>query len=128
LTDALNAVRKPLNGSRILIVGLAYKANVDDDRESPSYVLMDMLKKAGVNVSYYDPYVPVIRPTREHPHWAGAKSISWTQSDVSRFDATIISTAHQNVDYSQLLEWSSLVIDTRNALASFAPSTKIVKA
>lgn len=128
LTDALNTVRKPLNGSRILVVGLAYKANVDDDRESPSYVLMDMLKKAGATVSYYDPYVPVIRPTREHPHWAGVKSISWTQPEVSSFDATVISTAHKNVDYSQLLDWSTLVIDTRNALALFAPNSKVVKA
>jgi UDP-N-acetyl-D-glucosamine dehydrogenase len=128
LTDALNAVRKPLNGSKILVVGLAYKANVDDDRESPSYVLMDNLQKAGAIVSYYDPYVPVIRPTREHPHWAGLKSIPWSQTVIASHDATIISTAHKIVDYSQLLEWSNLVVDTRNALAPFAPNPKIVKA
>jgi UDP-N-acetyl-D-glucosamine dehydrogenase len=128
LTEALNAVRKPLNGSKVLLIGLAYKANVDDDRESPSYVLMDMLKAAGALVSYYDPYVPVIRPTREHPHWAGVKSISWNQTEVEGFDAVLISTAHRNIDYAQLLAWSSLIVDTRNALAPFAPNPKIVKA
>jgi UDP-N-acetyl-D-glucosamine dehydrogenase len=128
LTEALNSVRKPLNGSKVLLIGLAYKANVDDDRESPSYVLMDMLKAAGALVSYYDPYVPVIRPTREHPHWAGVKSISWNQTEVEGFDAVLISTAHRNIDYAQLLAWSSLIVDTRNALAPFAPNPKIVKA
>jgi UDP-N-acetyl-D-glucosamine dehydrogenase len=76
--EALNALRKPMNGSRVLIVGLAYKPNVDDDRESPSYVLMDLLKARGAEVAYHDPYVPVIRPTREHPHWAGTRSVAGT--------------------------------------------------
>src|SRR5262245_18989180 len=65
--EALNASRKAINGSKILVVGLAYKPNVDDDRESPSYVLMEKLKHRGAKVAYYDPHVPVIRPTREHP-------------------------------------------------------------
>ena len=128
LMEALNFQRKPLNGSKILLVGLAYKANVDDDRESPSYVLMDILKSAGAEVAYFDPYVPVIRPTREHPHWAGLKSINWSQAEIAGFDAAIISTAHRNVDYSQLLQWSQLIIDTRNALAMWSPNSKIVKA
>ena len=71
--EALNAQRKAVNGSRVLVLGLAYKPNVDDDRESPSYVLMDLLKERGAEVAYYDPYVPVIRPTREHAHWAGTR-------------------------------------------------------
>ena len=82
--EALNARRKPVNGSRVLILGLAYKPNVDDDRESPSYVLMDLLKERGAEVAYYDPYVPVIRPTREHPHWAGTRSVSWDRETVRR--------------------------------------------
>ena len=64
--EALNEDRKSVKGSKILIIGLAYKADVDDERESPSYVLMEMLKHRGAQVAYYDPYVPVIRPTREH--------------------------------------------------------------
>src|SRR5947207_11699163 len=71
VTEALNARRKAVNGSRVLVLGLAYKPNVDDERESPSYVLMDLLMKRGAEVAYYDPYVPVIKSTREHPHFAG---------------------------------------------------------
>ncbi len=128
LMEALNARRKPLNGSRVLIVGLAYKANVDDDRESPSYVLMDLLKASGAELSYYDPYVPVIKPTREHPHWAGTKSVSWDRESIESFDAVLISTAHANVDYQQLVQWSQLIIDTRNATRPWQPNPKIIQA
>ncbi|XZE34044.1 nucleotide sugar dehydrogenase [Pirellulaceae bacterium SH501] len=128
LTEALNSVKKPINGSKILIVGLAYKANVDDDRESPSYVLMDLIKEKGGEVSYYDPYVPVVRPTREHPHWAGMKSIQWSEEAVSKFDAVLISTAHANIDFLELAEWSLLVIDTRNAICNERFSEKLCKA
>jgi UDP-N-acetyl-D-glucosamine dehydrogenase len=126
LVDALNAVKKPLNGSKILLMGLAYKANVDDDRESPGYILMDMMQQAGAEVSYYDPFVPVIRPSREHSHWAGTQSIEWNQETVSRFDAALIATAHSNVNYEQLVEWSSLIIDTRNAINKSLRSNKVI--
>ena len=128
LSEALNRHRKPLNGSKVLLVGLAYKANVDDDRESPGYTLMDLMKDAGAEVDYYDPYVPVIRPTREHPHWAGTQSVAWDQTTVSKYDAVLIATAHANVDYGQLVEWSQLVIDTRNATRKYLPHDKIVLA
>jgi UDP-N-acetyl-D-glucosamine dehydrogenase len=116
--DALNAQRKAVNGSRVLIVGLAYKPNVDDERESPSYVLMDLLKERGAEVAYYDPYVPVIRPTREHPHWTGTRSANWDRQTVEKFDAVIIATNHQSVNYQELAEWSPCIVDTRNAMAS----------
>ena len=118
LSDALNSRRKAINGSRILLLGLAYKANVDDDRESPGYQLLDLVKAKGGDVAYYDPYVPVIRATREHPHWAGTKSIEWNQETVKGFDAVLISTAHDAVDYQQLGDWSDLIVDTRNAMRS----------
>jgi len=70
VADVLNSQQKPISGSKILILGLAYKPNVDDDRESPSYILMDLLSDRGAQLEYYDPYVPVIKPTREHSHWA----------------------------------------------------------
>lgn len=127
LSDALNTRRKPLNGSKVLLVGLAYKANVDDDRESPGYVLMDMLKEAGAEVSYYDPYIPVVRLTREHPHWAGLKSIAWDEKVIREFDAVLIATSHANVDHQQLADWSQLVIDTRNAIPMRDPA-KVIKA
>jgi UDP-N-acetyl-D-glucosamine dehydrogenase len=116
---ALASQRKKLRGARVLVLGLAYKANVDDDRESPSYVLMDLLKARGVQVAYFDPYVPVIRPTREHPHWAGTKSVKWTRKSISAFDVVLISTAHAAVDYQQLADWSPLIVDTRNVMAAY---------
>ena len=128
LTDALNDVGKPLRGSKILLLGLAYKANVDDDRESPGYVLMDKLAAKGANISFYDPYIPVIRPSREHGHWAGTKSIAWDRQVIESFDAVLIATAHRDVNYQQLGQWSSLIIDTRNAMHDVECSARIVKA
>ncbi len=115
--EALNAQRKPVNGSRVLILGLAYKPNVDDERESPSYTLMEILKSRGAEVAYYDPYVPVIRPTREHAHWTGTRSVSWNRETVQSFDAVVIATNHQSVNYAELAEWSACIVDTRNAMA-----------
>ena len=117
VSEALNTRRKALNGSRILVVGLAYKPNVDDDRESPSYVLMELLKERGAEVEYFDPYVPVIRPSREYAHWAGAKSVSWNRDKISSFDVALISTVHGSVNYAELGEWSQCIVDTRNAMA-----------
>jgi UDP-N-acetyl-D-glucosamine dehydrogenase len=115
--EALNANRRPVNGSRVLIVGLAYKPNVDDERESPSYTLMELLKSRGAEVAYYDPYVPVIRPTREHAHWTGTRSVGWNREAVQGFDAVIIATNHQAVSYQELADWSPCIVDTRNAMA-----------
>lgn len=120
VADALNSQKKALNGSRVLVLGLAYKANVDDDRESPSYVLMGKLKEHGVEVAYYDPYVPVIKPTREHPQWAGERSVEWNPATIGGFDCVLISTAHANVDYRQLAQWAPLIVDTRNAMAGLS--------
>ncbi len=116
--EALNGQRKPVNGSCVLVLGLAYKPNVDDDRESPSYVLMDMLAERGADVAYYDPYVPVIRPTREHPHWAGTRSVAWDKETLRGFDAVIIATNHEAVNYQELAEWAPCIVDTRNAMAN----------
>ena len=127
--EALNAKKKAVNGSKVLIVGLAYKKNVDDDRESPSYHLMDLLKNRGAEVGYYDPFVPVIRPTREHAQWAGLKSVAWDQPTLSSYDAVIISTAHDGVSYKELAAWSGCIVDTRNALVDVQPgSGKLWKA
>jgi UDP-N-acetyl-D-glucosamine dehydrogenase len=115
--DALNNSRKALKGSSVLVLGLAYKPNVDDERESPSYFLMEMLKQRGAKVAYYDPYVPIIRPTREHAHWAGTKSVDWNRETISAFDLVLISTNHSSVNYKELAEWAPCIVDTRNAMA-----------
>ena len=118
VTEALNARGKAVNGSRILLLGLAYKADVDDMRESPTFILLDSLKERGANVAYYDPHVPVIRPTREHAAWTGVKSIEWNQKSISSFDAVVIATAHRAVNYQELADWCPCIVDTRNAMAA----------
>jgi UDP-N-acetyl-D-glucosamine dehydrogenase len=117
VADALNDRKKAIKGSSVLVVGLAYKPNVDDERESPSYVLMEMLKARGASVAYYDPYVPVIRPTREHAHWAGTKSVAWDKQTISAFDLVLIATNHACVNYQELASWTECIVDTRNAMA-----------
>jgi UDP-N-acetyl-D-glucosamine dehydrogenase len=117
VADALNTLEKPVKGSSILVLGLAYKPNVDDERESPSYFLMDMLKERGAKVSYHDPYVPLIKPTREHGHWAGTKSVEWNRETISGFDLVLISTNHALFNYQELAEWAKCIVDTRNAMA-----------
>ena len=118
VAEALNAQKKPVNGSKVLLLGLAYKADVDDMRESPTFILLDILEKRGAKVAYYDPHIPVIRPTREHGHWTGTKSVTWDQTTVASYDAVLISTAHKAVDYQQVADWSNCIIDTRNAMAA----------
>jgi UDP-N-acetyl-D-glucosamine dehydrogenase len=123
--EALNSVRKPMNGSRVLVLGLAYKPNVDDERESPSYRIMELLRQRGAEVAYHDPHVPVIRPTREHPQWAGAKSVDWDRVTIAGFDAVVITTAHACVNYQELGDWAQCIVDTRNAMSTVqvAPGT-----
>jgi UDP-N-acetyl-D-glucosamine dehydrogenase len=114
---ALNAAGKHLRGSKILILGLAYKANVDDDRESPSYRLMEKLEELGAEVSFNDPCIPVIRPTREYAKYAGRQS----QKIANTFDLMVISTAHdeyRDIDFAAL---NIPIVDTRNVLKSPNP-------
>jgi UDP-N-acetyl-D-glucosamine dehydrogenase len=118
-TDALNEHRKSVNGSRILVLGLAYKENVDDDRESPSYNLMEMLKTRGAVVDYYDPFIPVIRPKREFSHWSGKKSIEWSEATLCSFDTIIIATAHDGINYAEVREWAKIIVDTRGVMRNF---------
>src|SRR6266850_2275170 len=118
VADALNDAGKAVKGSSILILGLAYKPNVDDERESPSYFLMEMLKARGAKVAYYDPYVPVIRPTREHAHWTGTKSVEWKKDVISPYDLVLIATNHASVNYQELADWAPRIVDTRNAMAT----------
>ncbi len=110
---ALNDFGKSIKGSRILLLGLAYKANVDDDRESPSYRLMAKMEELGAEVSYNDPYIPVIRPSREYSAYAGRKSVEVSGD----FDLILIATAHdeyKNFDFASL---GIPVVDTRNVVS-----------
>jgi UDP-N-acetyl-D-glucosamine dehydrogenase len=129
VANALNAQGKAIKGSKVLILGLAYKPNVDDERESPSYALMKLLAERGAEVAYYDPYVPVIKPTREHPQFAGRKSVEWNRTAIEDFDVALIATNHSSVNYHELGEWARCIVDTRNAMAPFnGTSSKVWKA
>ena len=110
--EALNSQGKPVRGSRILILGLAYKANVDDDRESPSYRLMEKLEHLGAQVSYNDPYIPIVRPTREYAKFAGRESAAISGD----YELILIATPHdeyRNIDFAAL---DVPVVDTRNVV------------
>jgi UDP-N-acetyl-D-glucosamine dehydrogenase len=116
LADALDRrFAKGLNGARILILGLAYKKNVDDIRESPAFRLIELLHERQAEVAYYDPYVPVIPRTREHAALAGIRSIKWSPRSFARYDAVLICTDHDKVDYDAAVRHAKLVVDSRNA-------------
>ncbi|MBV7379802.1 nucleotide sugar dehydrogenase [Maritimibacter dapengensis] len=106
-----------LSRAKILVVGIAYKKNVSDMRESPSMRLMEILKGYGAHVEFLDPHVPEVPPMRDYPDLVGLRSIDTKDLEHSTFDAVLISTDHDNVDYSALLELGVPVIDTRNAIA-----------
>ncbi len=110
--EALNTDRKSLNGSRILLLGLAYKPNVDDDRESPSYVLIRKLEARGASVDYNDPHVPIIKPTREHPEYAGRRSVPLSDN----YDCILLATQHDEYRDHDFTAYRCPIVDTRNCL------------
>ena len=116
--EALNSRRRAVNGAKVLLLGLAYKPNVDDQRESPTFVLMDLFQQRGAKVSYYDPHIPVIVPTREHAAWTGVESVAWNRETIAAFDLVVISTDHACVNYGELAAWAPLIVDSRNAMAA----------
>lgn len=115
LSDTLAEVGKTLDGAAVLSVGLAYKKNVNDIRESPALTLIEMLEDAGANVDYHDPFVPEIPETREHANLAGRQSVELSADVLQDFDAALIVTDHDAIDFEALVAASKLVIDTRGA-------------
>ncbi len=109
--EALNEKGKPLKGSRVLVLGIAYKKNVDDMRESPSVELMEILQKRGAVLEYSDPHVPVFPKMRKHNF--NLKSVELKPETVSEFDLVLLATDHDAFDYDMLLERSAIIVDTR---------------
>jgi UDP-N-acetyl-D-glucosamine dehydrogenase len=130
LSEALDTrFRKGLNGARILVVGVAYKKNVDDIRESPSLRLMELVEARGATADFHDPFVAQINSTREHPTLNLRASVAWNLDAFATYDAVLVATDHDGVDYVGLVEAASLVVDTRNASArAGANLTKVVRA
>jgi UDP-N-acetyl-D-glucosamine dehydrogenase len=127
--EALNNHGKSIKGSKVLVMGLAYKKDVDDVRESPSVTLIEMLRDRGADVSYHDPHIPAAKPMREH-NITAMKSVPLTPANIAKFDCVLIATDHSTVDYDMLVKNARLVVDTRNATnsVSAAGRKKVVKA
>ncbi|MFN3514872.1 MAG: nucleotide sugar dehydrogenase [Phenylobacterium sp.] len=118
LAEALNqATSKGLKGARVLLIGAAYKKNVDDTRESPSLVLMELIEQRGAACDFHDPHIAEIPETREHAALAGRRSVALDAGAVQAYDAVLISTDHDAVDYGLLADHARLIVDTRNAFA-----------
>ena len=118
LRDALSEhQQKALRGARVLISGIAYKKNVDDMRESPSLTLIELMEERGASVDYHDPFIPEIPKTREHASLAGRTSQPLDAEQLKSYDAVLIATDHDDVDYDLIVAQAPLVIDTRNACA-----------
>lgn len=106
-----------LSKAKVLVIGVAYKKDVDDMRESPALVIIELLKARGTSVDYYDPHVPVIPNTRAHAELAGMRSVSIDSRSISTYDVVLIVTDHSDIDWQQLVDAAQLVVDTRNATA-----------
>ena len=121
-SEALNHIKKPMNGSRILVLGIAYKKDIDDLRESPSLIVIELLRRAGAEVDYNDPFFPHVGRGRHYDLNMNSVPIE----EVCRYDAVLIATDHSAYDYPRIVSEAALVIDTRNATVGIV-SDKIVR-
>jgi UDP-N-acetyl-D-glucosamine dehydrogenase len=107
-----------LKKAKVLILGVAYKKNINDQRESPAFSVMELLQEKGADISYFDPHLPEIMPTREYPHFSGMKSADNLEEAVSSSDMVLLLTDHDQIDYKMVADKAGLIIDTRNAFAA----------
>jgi UDP-N-acetyl-D-glucosamine dehydrogenase len=114
ITDALNERSKAIKGSRILVLGLAYKKNIDDTRESPAVEIMDLLQAKGARIDYSDPYVPVFPRKRDY-HF-DLQSVALSPTTIASYDCLVLTTDHDEFDYAELLQHAQLIVDTRGRL------------
>jgi UDP-N-acetyl-D-glucosamine dehydrogenase len=131
LAEAMSSrLQRAVAGSRVLVVGLAYKKNVDDMRESPSLHLIHLLRERKASVDFHDPHIPVVPTTRDHPEFSGMKSVKLTPKSIASYDCVLISTDHDAVNYETLVRHAPLVVDTRNATAKLPRDlrAKVIKA
>jgi len=123
--DAVNAHGKSIVGAKVLVLGLSYKPDIDDDRESPSFELLELLRERGAEISYCDPYIPVARRGRKHD--LGLQSVPCSAEEFAKYDAVLVSTPHKEFKDASLYANAKLVIDTRNVVPAGA-SVSVVRA
>ncbi|HFE63718.1 MAG TPA: nucleotide sugar dehydrogenase, partial [Caldithrix sp.] len=127
LIDGLNQHKKSINGSKVLVLGLAYKKDIDDRRESPSLKLMEIINDKGGEADYHDPFIPVLGKMRHYDF--EKESVPLTAENLAKYDAVLISTDHSVFNYDFIVQHAKLVVDTRNATANVKEGReKIVKA
>ena len=126
LQDALNERSRPVKGSRVLVLGLAYKKDIGDPRESPSFELMHLLRERGADVRYHDPHVPLVPASRNWPDQPALESVELTPASIAEFTAILIATDHSAVDYAMLQKHARLVVDTRGVYRE--PHSNVVRA
>ena len=124
MSEALNSVRKPLNGSKVLVAGIAYKKDVDDIRESPALDLLHLLRERGADLSYTDPFVPTL-PGKEWHDGIDLAHVDVSKTATDEYDCVVVVTDHTQFDYQQLQRVAKVVVDTRNAIKS--PGPKVVR-
>lgn len=124
VASALNTEQKSINGASILVLGIAYKKNVDDMRESPSVMLMEKLRTLGASVAYSDPHIPVFPDSQEHSF--GLTSTKISPQTIGQFDLVLLATHHDKFDYAMILQHSKLIVDTRGVYLE--KSSKVIKA
>ncbi|MCL4503287.1 MAG: nucleotide sugar dehydrogenase [Deltaproteobacteria bacterium] len=124
--QALNSQGKAIKGAKTLVIGIAYKKDVDDMRESPSLKLIELLLQQGAKVDYHDPYIPVMPKTRRHNF--DMRSVDLTPENLATYDVVLIATDHSCVDYQNIVSQASLVVDTRNAVNGNGYNHNVVRA
>ncbi len=118
---AMNKIHKRgLNGSKILICGIAYKKNVNDQRETPAFPLIKILEEQGAQVDFHDPYIPEVLPNRHFPEISGRKSVPLTAEGLEKYDAVLIITDHDSISYKDIAKSARVIVDTRNAMKNYA--------
>jgi UDP-N-acetyl-D-glucosamine dehydrogenase len=126
IAKALNDNKKSLKGSAVLVIGVAYKPDVDDDRESPAYVIMDLLMKEGASVDYSDPYIPQLKKSRKYNF--RLSSIDLVPENIKNYDVVLIVTNHSSIDYSLIRDNAKIIVDTRNTIKKRSKEANIYKA
>ena len=126
VSHALNDHHKAIKGSKILVMGIAYKRDIDDMRESPSLKLIELLEEKGAKVDYHDSHIPVIPHTREHDNLSGREGVSL--EGVENYDCVLIATDHTDVAYKDIVKKAKLIVDTRHAIPGSWNATNVVRA